>query len=106
MKHKNIKTIPQTLNKRGILAQNILDASHATIKCLSVEENDAIPKHDVNVHVTFIVLSGHGTISIGDECFDVKAEDVVLCPPNTPMSIQAKTLLRFLNIKTPGMASS
>jgi quercetin dioxygenase-like cupin family protein len=75
-----------------------------TMKNLILKPEESIPLHQVPVDVTFFVLEGTGSITIGDETFLVRPYDIVLCPVNTPMSIQATTEgLSFLNIKTPGI---
>lgn len=104
MKHMNLENIPTEINIRGIQAKKIVHHKNTTIKNLILEVNESIPVHQVPVDVTFFILEGTGTIKIGNDSFLVKKDDIVLCPPNTPMSVSAdNTGLSFLNIKTPGI---
>lgn len=107
MDYKNIKDIPQVLNKYQVKAQTLADHRNTTIKALYLDKGQAIPIHQFPLDVTFIVLEGHGEIMIGGEIQKLKPMDVVLCPPNTKMSVQADqtSSLYFLNIKTPGLST-
>ena len=57
------------------------------------------------VDVTFFILEGTGKITIGDKIYPVKPQDIVLCPIEVGMSVQADkdSILSFINIKTPGI---
>ncbi|MCF7927236.1 MAG: cupin domain-containing protein [Candidatus Izimaplasma sp.] len=105
MTHFNLSDLESAINKRGFQAKTVVNHQHTTIKNLILEPGDVIPPHQVNVDVTFFILEGTGEITIGDDThYDVKPNDVVLCPPNTPMSVKANSDgLVFLNIKTPGI---
>lgn len=104
MNYQKLEEIPSTLNIRGIHAKTIVHHDHITMKNLILQPEENIPPHQVPVDVTFFVLAGRGTITIGSETVDVTPHDIVLCPPNTPMSISASVEgLSFLNIKTPGI---
>lgn len=107
MNKNNISELNQIRNKYNILARTLVDHEHATIKQLYLEAGQTIPEHQVPLDVTFIILNGSGTIRIGEEQEEIKAYDVILCPKNTKMSVQAakNSELSFLNIKTPGIQS-
>lgn len=99
-----LQEIESVTNIRGIEAKTIVHHDHITMKNLILKPLEAIPSHQVPVDVTFFFLKGQGTITIGDETVSVGPEDIVLCPPNTPMSLTASDQgLSFLNIKTPGI---
>jgi len=102
-----MKDINFVLNKYSINARTLVDHDNATIKNLFLNKGERIPDHQVPMDVTFFILEGTGRITIGDETEPVKPNDVVLCPPNTKMSVQAdeNSTLSFLNIKTPGLRS-
>ncbi|MCF7930029.1 MAG: cupin domain-containing protein [Acholeplasmataceae bacterium] len=104
---KNLYDLPQSCNKYNILARTLVDHKHATMKELFLEKGQMIPEHSFPFDVTFFILKGHGSIKIGDEIVEVNENDVVLCPPNTKMSVYANDdhTLSFLNIKTPGLKS-
>lgn len=108
MLHFNLDGIVAKTNIRGVSAKTIVDHEHATIKKLFLNPGDSIPTHQVPVNVTFFILEGQGTITIGNETHAVKKEDIVLCSPNVSMSVQADDdhALGFLNIKTPGLNPS
>ncbi len=105
MKHLNMNDLVFTLNKYNINARTLVDHDNATIKNLFLNKGERIPDHKVPMDVTFFILEGYGSITIGDETERVKPYDALLCPPNTFMSVQADkdSNLSFLNIKTPGL---
>ena len=105
MKHVNMNDILPVLNKYNVSAKTLVDHDNATIKNLFLSKGQAIPDHKVPMDVTFFILEGTGSITIGGETVKVRALDCVLCPPNTFMSVKADddSTLSFLNIKTPGL---
>jgi quercetin dioxygenase-like cupin family protein len=104
MRHFNALELETEINIRGIKTKKIVHHNNATIKIIMLDPNQAIPDHQVPVDVTFYVLSGSGTIKIEDEMYNVKENDVVLCPPNTVMSVSGnEDGMSFLNMKTPGI---
>lgn len=107
MNKNNLFELPQSKNKHQILMRSLVDHKNATIKELSLEKGQIIPEHSFPFDVTFFILEGSGKIKIGDEITDLKEKDIVLYPPNTPMSVYASedSKLSFLNIKTPGLKS-
>ena len=107
MKNFNLKDLEYNINKRGVSATTLVDHKHATIKNLFLNPGEKIPPHKVDVDVTFFILSGKGKITIGEETKAIKTYDIILCSPNTYMSLVANedSHLSFLNIKTPGLKS-
>lgn len=105
MLHYNLQNVNTEINMRGVQAKTIVNHKHATIKNLLLKAGESIPTHFMPVDVTFFVLEGSGTITIGEETFTVKKHDIVLCPIKTGMSVQADvdSPLSFINIKTPGI---
>jgi len=105
MQHQHLKDIESKVNIRGIQTKTLVDHKNATIKNLILKQGEKIPNHQVPVDVTFFVLSGKGRIIIDDSVYQVMANDIVTCPPNTMMSVIADkdSGLSFLNIKTPGL---
>ncbi|MGE4378667.1 MAG: cupin domain-containing protein [Candidatus Izemoplasmatales bacterium] len=101
----NLKDIDAVLNKYNVLAKTLVDHSNATIKNLFLNPGQAIPDHKVPMDVTFFIIEGRGKITIGGKTTIVGANDFLLCPPNTFMSVKADedSYLSFLNIKTPGL---
>lgn len=101
---KVLNKIETMLNIRGIQSKTIIDITSITMKNLILGSQESIPPHEVPVDVTFFILEGSGTITISDKVFAVQKDDIVICPPNTSMSISANLEgLSFLNIKTPGI---
>jgi quercetin dioxygenase-like cupin family protein len=97
--------IEATINKKGVLMKTLVDHQNATVRNLMLKPKQSIPPHQVAVDVLFYILEGQGSIHIGDETYTVKNQDMVTCPPNTPMSVQAShTGMSFLNIKTPSLS--
>lgn len=105
MSHYNLKDLDTVLNIRGIKAKMMVNHKNATIKNLLLDAGEAIPTHFMPVDVTFFILEGTGSITIGDSTYRVKPQDIVLCPIDVGMSVQAdhNSPLSFINIKTPGI---
>ncbi|MFW6265125.1 MAG: cupin domain-containing protein, partial [Bacillota bacterium] len=57
------------------------------------------------VDVFFYIVKGKGTLQIGEEKAVVEATDIITCPPNTKMSLNADQGEEFvvLNVKTPSL---
>jgi quercetin dioxygenase-like cupin family protein len=72
---------------------------------LVLTPGDVVPEHSVPVDVFFYIVEGKGTLKIGDEAEVVEAKDIILCPPNTEMSLKADQDEEFvvLNVKTPSL---
>lgn len=101
---KALNNIQTVLNIRGIQSKTIIDITSITMKNLILGSQESIPPHEVPVDVTFFILGGSGSITISNIVYDVQKDDIVICPPNTLMSISANFEgLSFLNIKTPGI---
>ncbi len=102
MVYKHMLEIPVEKNVRGIDSRVLVDHENALMKQLILHAGQTVPPHQVPVDVTFFVLEGQGSITIGDSSYDVKPYSIVTCPKNTSMSVSAKSeRLTFLNIKTP-----
>jgi len=91
------------INKRGIESKQLLKHDNAQIMNLNLEPGDRVPPHSVPVNVFFYVISGSGTIRIGENETVVEEKDIVPCPPETEMSLSADQgeEFSFLNVKTP-----
>ena len=101
--HHHLLELPIETNIRGIDSRVLVDHDHATIKQLIVKPNESIPIHQVPVDVTFFVLEGRGTITIGEQTYSVEPFSIVTCSKHTSMSVRAlDNVFSFLNIKTPG----
>jgi mannose-6-phosphate isomerase-like protein (cupin superfamily) len=48
----------------------------------------------------YIVISGHGTIAVGEEAFEVEAGDVVVIPPSSPYHLDGD--MTYLVLNQPG----
>lgn len=105
MAHYNLNDLKTAINIRGVKAKMMVNHKNATIKNLLLDAGEAIPTHYMPVDVTFFILEGTGTITIGDITYKVQPQDIVLCPINVGMSVQADAAspLSFINIKTPGI---
>ena len=92
-------------NKRGVVAKKILKNDDVQIMNLVLESGDVVAEHSVAVNVFFYIVEGKGTLQIGDEKKVVEAKDIIPCPPNTNMSLEADQEEKFvvLNVKTPSL---
>mgnify|MGYP006283506267 CR=1 FL=1 len=92
-------------NKRGVIAKKILKNEDVQVMNLVLNPGDEIGKHSVPVNVFFYIVEGKGSLQIGDEVNLVEEKDIIPCPPNTEMSLQADQGERFvvLNVKTPSL---
>ncbi|MFA7661718.1 MAG: cupin domain-containing protein [Anaerovoracaceae bacterium] len=91
------------INMRGVSAVHLINETHTRVTKITMHPGDEVPAHDVPVEVFFFVIQGKGTIQIGEELAIVEAQDLVLCPMNTKMSLRADQGDTFvvLNVKTP-----
>lgn len=105
MKVIRMKQVPGQRNKRGVEAKRLLHHDHVTVMNLNLQAGDEVPSHQVPVDVFFYVVSGEGTIHIGDEQEKVSSTDIVVCPKDTPMAVSADrgSDLSILNVKTPSL---
>lgn len=92
-------------NPRGIIVKQLVKHKNASVMNLVLEPGDTVPEHKVPVDVFFYVVSGQGTIKIGDEEAGVKERDIIVCPVDTMMSLRADQGKQFvvLNVKTPSL---
>ena len=93
------------LNKKGFLTKTLINQKTAAVRNIALKVGEVIPPHRVEVDVFFYVVEGKGTIVIGEEDNLVIEGDVVVCPPNTFMSVKANQDVEFsfLNVKTPSI---
>lgn len=92
-------------NKRGVVAKKILKNDDVQIMNLILEPGDVVPEHSVPVNVFFYIVEGKGSLQIGDEEKVVEARDIIPCPPNKKMRLEADQGEKFvvLNVKTPSL---
>jgi len=97
--------IETVTNARGVTSRQLLNHDYTTIMNIILQPGDSVPEHAVPVDVFFYVVSGKGNIKIGDEEAVVSATDIIVCPPNTKMSLVADQGVEFavLNVKTPSL---
>ncbi len=103
MKVISMDAIEGKTNKRGIESKQLLKHDDAQIMNLILKPGDVVPPHSVPVNVFFYVVSGSGTLKIGEDQAVVEEKDIVPCPPETEMSLSAGQGEEFsvLNVKTP-----
>lgn len=77
MKVISMEDIEGRINKRGVEAKKLLKNEDVQIMNLNLEPGDEIPSHSVPVNVFFYVVSGSGTIEIGNEKAVVEEKDIV-----------------------------
>ncbi len=102
IRHSEIKG---ELNKKGFLTKTLVMNKHVAVRNIILNPGEIILPHSVEVDVFFYVIKGEGTIIIGKEENHVTEEDIVICPPNTAMSVKANQNQKFsfLNVKTPSL---
>ena len=105
MKIIRMSDIKGELNKKGFLTKTLIDHQNAAVRNIVLKPGEVIPPHKVEVDVFFYVVKGKGTIVIGEEDNLVVEGDIVVCPPNTYMSVKANQDVEFsfLNVKTPSI---
>lgn len=98
-----MKDVEGFVNGRGVRAKELLRVDDVKIMNLELKAGDNVPAHDVPVHVFFYVVSGKGTIQIGEEKQVVEATDIIPCPAGQTMALWADQGEPFavLNVKTP-----
>ena len=92
-------------NKRGVIAKKILHNDDVQVMNLVLEAGDIVPEHSVPVNVFFYIVEGKGALQIGEEEKVVEVKDIIPCPPNTKMRLEADQDEKFvvLNVKTPSL---
>ena len=92
-------------NKRGVFTKELIDHDNTTVMNLILSPGDVVPEHSVPVDVFFYVVEGKGTLEIGGEAEVVEEKDIIVCPPDTKMSLKAdqETDFSVLNVKTPSL---
>ena len=95
--------VPGSKNTKGVTIKQLITHESVRVTNLSLDPGEQVPSHHVPVDVFFYVISGKGTIEIGDEKSVVEATDIIMCPPNTNMGLIADQGQSFnvLNVKTP-----
>ncbi len=90
-------------NQRGVVVKQLISHDNTRVMNLTLNPGDHVPHHNVPVDVFFYVVSGKGTIQIGEEKEVVEATDIILCPPKTDMALWADQdeIFVVLNVKTP-----
>lgn len=93
------------INSKGFLTKTLINHKNAAVRNILLDAGDIIPPHAVPVDVFFYIIKGKGTIVIGDDEAIVDEGDIVVCPPNTYMSVKADKDVKFsfLNVKTPSL---
>ncbi len=92
-------------NKRGVTAKQLLKNEDVQVMNLELNPGDEVPSHSVPVNVFFYIVSGKGTLQIGDEKAVVEENEIIPCPPETEMALYAdqKETFKVLNVKTPSL---
>lgn len=105
MKIIKINKLKGKENKRGVFTKKLINHDNATVMNLTLTSGDIVPEHSVPVDVFFYVVEGKGTLKIGEEEKVVEEKDIIICPPNTKMSLKADQGVKFsvLNVKTPSL---
>ncbi|MFW5787690.1 MAG: cupin domain-containing protein, partial [Halanaerobiales bacterium] len=78
----NMEEVAGKTNKRGVTAKLLLKNEDVQIMNLVLNPGDEVPSHSVPVNVFFYIVSGTGTIQIGDEKSVVKEKEIIPCPPD------------------------
>jgi quercetin dioxygenase-like cupin family protein len=103
MKIIKMDQVQESRNKNGVTIKQLFMHENVRVTNLVLNPGDQVPSHHVEVDVFFYVVSGKGTIEIGNEKAVVEASDIILCPPNTNMGLIAdqEETFNVLNVKTP-----
>jgi quercetin dioxygenase-like cupin family protein len=98
-----IDDVKGKVNKRGVVVKELIDIDPVRVINIALKPGESVPDHKVPVEVFFYILEGKGTIRIGDEKAIVSANDIITCPKETVMSLNADQgeVFSFLNVKTP-----
>ena len=97
--------IELTKNMRGVSSRQLINHENTRVMNIVLREGESVPSHQVPVDVFFYIISGRGTIQIGEEKAIVEEKDIILCPPNVSMALWADQGegFNFLNVKTPNI---
>ena len=92
-------------NAKNVLFKIVHKNENVTITNIKLNTDEKVPPHKVPVDVFFYIIKGSGKITIGEETKDVTANEIIICPPNTMMSLWADKgeEFVFINVKTPSL---
>jgi len=88
MKVIRMDDIEGKINKRGIESKQLLKNDDVQVMKLILKPGDEVPTHSVPVNVFFYVISGSGTIRIGEDEAVVEEKDIIPCPPKTENNLE------------------
>jgi len=60
------------------------EAPNFAMRCFEIQPGGSMPNHTNQVEHEQYVISGSAKIGIGEEIFEVKKDDIVFIPANTP----------------------
>ncbi len=84
MKIVNAKNAETIKNPHNVKAARLYSSEHAQVMHIDLKPGESLKRHITPVDVFFYVLEGKGTVEIGDEKQQVKADTLVDSPARIP----------------------
>jgi quercetin dioxygenase-like cupin family protein len=89
MNVKRIDSVTAETVKSGVgVTKKVLisheEAPNFAMRCFEIQPGGSMPNHTNRVEHEQFVLSGSAKIGIGEEIFEVKKDDIIFIPANTP----------------------
>lgn len=103
MYKSNISEGKVVLDRDGLKGRVIYTKETAQAVTIDIDEGRELAPHKTPVDVFILVLEGEGTISIGDESYEVSKDDILDSPKQIPHGIKntGKGRMRVLVVKAP-----
>jgi len=85
-----------TIPENGIISRTIQSDERTKVVLFGFDSGQELSEHTASVPAIVHVLSGEGTMSVGDDAFTVSAGAWIWMPANAPHSIHATAPLVML----------
>jgi quercetin dioxygenase-like cupin family protein len=100
---RELEKIEVMENAHNVDARNLYSTENAMISVITLKPGQSLKRHITPVDVAFYVMSGKGTVEIGDEKQEVSADTLVESPKDLMHCWYnyGDEPLRFMVIKAP-----
>jgi quercetin dioxygenase-like cupin family protein len=94
--HLDLNHLTPQLPEKGVLSRPLISEEHVRVIWFGFDAGQLLSEHTAACPVTLQVLSGEGTVTLGDERLAARAGFWAYLPAHLPHSIEAATPLCLL----------
>lgn len=87
-------------NHKMITSKTLIEKDERSITLFALDAAERINTHTSPIDASLYVLEGELELTIDDEMFNLKAQDMIMMPAKAPHSLNALTRTKFMLIKT------